>query len=50
MTANAASACCGPSRRGVLASTAFATAAVAGAMPLLTARGRPGRGARGGTP
>ncbi|MYU30570.1 MULTISPECIES: hypothetical protein [Streptomyces] len=49
MTPNAVSACCRPSRRGFLVFTAFATAAVAGGMPLLTARGRPGSGARGGT-
>lgn len=40
MTPNAASTCCGPNRRGFLASAAFATAAVTGGIPLLTARGR----------
>ena len=39
MTPNADSAPSGPSRRSFLASTAVATAAVAGGMPLLTACG-----------
>ncbi|MER6077883.1 extracellular solute-binding protein [Streptomyces sp. NPDC001833] len=39
MTPNAASTSSGPSRRSFLASTAVATAAVAGGMPLLTACG-----------
>ncbi|MER5794032.1 extracellular solute-binding protein [Streptomyces sp. NPDC001980] len=39
MTPNAASPSSGPSRRSFLASTAVATAAVAGGMPLLTACG-----------
>ncbi|MDK1344237.1 extracellular solute-binding protein [Streptomyces sp. 378] len=39
MTPNAASASSGPSRRSFLASTAVATAAVAGGMPLLAACG-----------
>ncbi|GAA3502259.1 extracellular solute-binding protein [Streptomyces prasinosporus] len=39
MTPNAAPASSGPSRRGFLASTAVATAAVAGGMPLLAACG-----------
>ncbi|MER6713540.1 extracellular solute-binding protein [Streptomyces sp. NPDC006129] len=39
MTPNAASASSGPSRRSFLASTAVATAAVAGGMPLLSACG-----------
>ncbi|MEU8468963.1 extracellular solute-binding protein [Streptomyces sp. NPDC029006] len=47
MTPNAASSA--PSRRGFLASTAVAAAAVAGGMPLLTACGSADSGARGGT-
>ncbi|MEU0252394.1 extracellular solute-binding protein [Streptomyces sp. NPDC006184] len=47
MTPNAASSA--PSRRGILASTAVAAAAVAGGMPLLTACGSADSGARGGT-
>ncbi|MBA2945501.1 extracellular solute-binding protein [Streptomyces himalayensis] len=47
MTPNAASS--GPSRRSFLASTAVATAAVAGGMPLLTACGGSGSGSREGT-
>ncbi|MEU3661967.1 extracellular solute-binding protein [Streptomyces sp. NPDC032940] len=46
MTPNAAS---GPSRRKFLASTAVATAAVAGGMPLLTACGGSDGGSRDGT-
>ncbi|WP_146046290.1 twin-arginine translocation signal domain-containing protein, partial [Streptomyces cahuitamycinicus] len=42
MTPNAASASSGPSRRSFLASTAVATAAVAGGMPLLSACGGSG--------
>ncbi|MFE5755002.1 extracellular solute-binding protein [Streptomyces massasporeus] len=49
MTPNAASASSGPSRRSFLASTAVATAAVAGGMPLLTACGGSEGGARDGT-
>ncbi|CAM5700183.1 MULTISPECIES: extracellular solute-binding protein [Streptomyces] len=44
MTPNAASASSGPSRRSFLASTAVATAAVAGGMPLLAACGGSGDG------
>ncbi|MEU7723298.1 extracellular solute-binding protein [Streptomyces tibetensis] len=47
MTPNAASS--GPSRRSFLASTAVATAAVAGGMPLLTACGGSEGGSRDGT-
>ncbi|MFF8280100.1 extracellular solute-binding protein [Streptomyces lateritius] len=47
MTPNAASS--GPSRRSFLASTAVATAAVAGGMPLLTACGGSDSGPREGT-
>ncbi|MFF1285673.1 extracellular solute-binding protein [Streptomyces sp. NPDC058299] len=47
MTPNAASSA--PSRRGILASTAVAAAAVAGGMPLLTACGSADSGTRGGT-
>ncbi|WP_330300538.1 extracellular solute-binding protein [Streptomyces sp. NBC_00503] len=47
MTPNAASS--GPSRRSFLASTAVATAAVAGGMPLLTACGGSGSGTPNGT-
>jgi putative aldouronate transport system substrate-binding protein len=49
MTPNAASASSGPSRRSFLASTAVATAAVAGGMPLLAACGGSGSGSRDGT-
>jgi putative aldouronate transport system substrate-binding protein len=49
MTPNAASASSGPSRRSFLASTAVATAAVAGGMPLLAACGGSGSGEREGT-
>ncbi|MDF3145139.1 MULTISPECIES: extracellular solute-binding protein [unclassified Streptomyces] len=49
MTPNAASASSGPSRRSFLASTAVATAAVAGGMPLLAACGGSGGGSREGT-
>ncbi|MEV5105038.1 extracellular solute-binding protein [Streptomyces massasporeus] len=49
MTPNAASASSGPSRRSFLASTAVATAAVAGGMPLLTACGGSDGGSRDGT-
>lgn len=49
MTPNAASASSGPSRRSFLASTAVATAAVAGGMPLLAACGGSGSGSREGT-
>ncbi|WP_409468513.1 extracellular solute-binding protein [Streptomyces sp. HC307] len=49
MTPNAASASSGPSRRSFLASTAVATAAVAGGMPLLTACGGSDSGSREGT-
>ncbi|MFF4033035.1 extracellular solute-binding protein [Streptomyces sviceus] len=52
MTPNAASASSGPSgpsRRSFLASTAVATAAVAGGMPLLAACGDSGGGEREGT-
>ncbi|KAK1176778.1 hypothetical protein B7755_000260 [Streptomyces sp. NBS 14/10] len=41
MTPNAASISSGPNWRSFLASTAVATAAVAGGMPLLTACGQP---------
>jgi putative aldouronate transport system substrate-binding protein len=49
MTPNAASASSGPSRRSFLASTAVATAAVAGGMPLLAACGGSDSGSREGT-
>ncbi|MFF7380743.1 extracellular solute-binding protein [Streptomyces massasporeus] len=49
MTPNAASASSGPSRRSFLASTAVATAAVAGGMPLLTACGGSDGGSKDGT-
>ncbi|MEU1105562.1 extracellular solute-binding protein [Streptomyces tibetensis] len=49
MTPNAASASSGPSRRSFLASTAVATAAVAGGMPLLAACGGSEGGSRDGT-
>ncbi|MFJ8538523.1 extracellular solute-binding protein [Streptomyces sp. NPDC093591] len=49
MTPNAASASSGPSRRSFLASTAVATAAVAGGMPLLSACGGSESGSRDGT-
>ncbi|MFF3502922.1 extracellular solute-binding protein [Streptomyces sp. NPDC003247] len=49
MTPNAASASPGPSRRSFLASTAVATAAVAGGMPLLAACGGTDSGSRDGT-
>ncbi len=49
MTPNAASASSGPSRRSFLASTAVATAAVAGGMPLLAACGGSDSGSRDGT-
>jgi putative aldouronate transport system substrate-binding protein len=49
MTPNAASASSGPSRRSFLASTAVATAAVAGGMPLLAACGGSDSGEREGT-
>jgi putative aldouronate transport system substrate-binding protein len=49
MTPNAASASSGPSRRSFLASTAVATAAVAGGMPLLSACGGADSGSRDGT-
>ncbi|WP_055533269.1 extracellular solute-binding protein [Streptomyces graminilatus] len=48
MTPNAASASSGPSRRSFLASTAVATAAVAGGMPLLSACGGSDNGSREG--
>ncbi|MCX5053599.1 extracellular solute-binding protein [Streptomyces sp. NBC_00474] len=48
MTPNAASASSGPSRRSFLASTAVATAAVAGGMPLLAACGGSDSGSREG--
>ncbi|MES4908173.1 MULTISPECIES: extracellular solute-binding protein [unclassified Streptomyces] len=48
MTTNAASISSGPSRRSFLASTAVATAAVAGGMPLLTACGGSDSGSREG--
>ncbi|WP_435613330.1 extracellular solute-binding protein [Streptomyces sp. bgisy159] len=46
MTPNAASVSSGPSRRSFLASTAVATAAVAGGMPLLAACGGDGKKGR----
>ncbi|MGI5428963.1 Tat pathway signal sequence domain protein [Streptomyces sp. CA-179760] len=46
---NAASASSGPSRRSFLASTAVATAAVAGGMPLLAACGGSDSGSKDGT-
>ncbi|WP_338783443.1 extracellular solute-binding protein [Streptomyces sp. DG1A-41] len=49
MTPNAASASSGPSRRSFLASTAVATAAVAGGVPLLAACGGSDNGSRDGT-
>ncbi|MFF9818309.1 extracellular solute-binding protein [Streptomyces sp. NPDC014006] len=49
MTPNAASAASGTSRRSFLASTAAATAAVAGGMPLLAACGGSDSGSREGT-
>ncbi|WP_338687105.1 extracellular solute-binding protein [Streptomyces acidiscabies] len=49
MTPNAASASSGSSRRSFLASTAVATAAVAGGMPLLSACGSSDSGSRDGT-
>ncbi|WP_046731822.1 extracellular solute-binding protein [Streptomyces humi] len=49
MTPNAASAPSGPSRRSFLASTAVATAAVAGGMPLLAACGGSDNGSGGGS-
>ncbi|MDQ0598550.1 putative aldouronate transport system substrate-binding protein [Streptomyces canus] len=49
MTPNAASASSGPSRRSFLASTAVATAAVAGGVPLLSACGGSDGGSRDGT-
>ncbi|WP_217234588.1 extracellular solute-binding protein [Streptomyces sp. AC555_RSS877] len=49
MTPNAASASSGPSRRSFLASTAVATAAVAGGMPLLAACGGSDSGSGDGT-
>ncbi|KUN96124.1 extracellular solute-binding protein [Streptomyces caeruleatus] len=49
MTPNADSAPSGPSRRSFLASTAVATAAVAGGMPLLAACGGSDTGSREGT-
>ena len=49
MTPNAASASSGPSRRSFLASTAVATAAVAGGMPLLAACGGSNGDSREGT-
>ncbi|MGW2518417.1 extracellular solute-binding protein [Streptomyces sp. NPDC001617] len=49
MTPNAASASSGPSRRSFLASTAVATAAVAGGIPLLAACGGSESGSGGGT-
>ncbi|SNX64378.1 carbohydrate ABC transporter substrate-binding protein (CUT1 family) [Streptomyces sp. TLI_55] len=49
MTPNAASASSGTSRRSFLASTAVATAAVAGGMPLLAACGGSEGGSREGT-
>ncbi|MBA4867282.1 Tat pathway signal sequence domain protein, partial [Streptomyces sp. PSKA54] len=48
MTPNAASTSSGPSRRSFLASTAVATAAVAGGMPLLAACGGSDSGSREG--
>ncbi|MER6622666.1 MULTISPECIES: extracellular solute-binding protein [unclassified Streptomyces] len=49
MTPNAAPSSSGPSRRSFLASTAVATAAVAGGMPLLAACGGSDGGSRDGT-
>ncbi|MET9392383.1 extracellular solute-binding protein [Streptomyces sp. NPDC006624] len=49
MTPNAASASSGPSRRSFLASTAVATAAVAGGVPLLAACGGSDSGSKDGT-
>ncbi|MDL5204093.1 extracellular solute-binding protein [Streptomyces sp. ALI-76-A] len=49
MTPNAASASSAPSRRSFLASTAVATAAVAGGMPLLAACGGSDGGSKEGT-
>ncbi|MFF8873444.1 extracellular solute-binding protein [Streptomyces massasporeus] len=49
MTPNAAPASSGPSRRSFLASTAVATAAVAGGMPLLAACGGSDSGSKDGT-
>ncbi|MFF4835608.1 extracellular solute-binding protein [Streptomyces sp. NPDC001315] len=49
MTPNAASASAAPSRRSFLASTAVATAAVAGGMPLLAACGGSDSGSHEGT-
>ncbi|MFF4212650.1 extracellular solute-binding protein [Streptomyces sp. NPDC001796] len=49
MTPNFATASSGPSRRSFLASTAVATAAVAGGMPLLAACGGSDSGSREGT-
>ncbi|MGW6542504.1 extracellular solute-binding protein [Streptomyces massasporeus] len=49
MTPNAASASSGPSRRSFLASTAVASAAVAGGMPLLAACGGSQEGRKEGT-
>ncbi|MDT0396018.1 MULTISPECIES: extracellular solute-binding protein [Streptomyces] len=49
MTPNAASTSSGPSRRSFLASSAVATAAVAGGMPLLAACGGSDGGSRDGT-
>ncbi|MFF7446854.1 MULTISPECIES: extracellular solute-binding protein [unclassified Streptomyces] len=49
MTPNASSAASGPSRRSFLASSAVATAAVAGGMPLLAACGGSDNGSRDGT-
>lgn len=49
MTPNVASTSSGPSRRSFLASTAVATAAVAGGMPLLAACGGSDGGSRDGT-
>ncbi|MFF4520825.1 hypothetical protein [Streptomyces bluensis] len=48
MTPNAVTTSSGPSRRGFLASTAVATAAVAGGMPLLAACGGSDTGSRAG--
>ncbi|MHC5904113.1 extracellular solute-binding protein [Streptomyces sp. S6] len=49
MTPNASFAPSGPNRRGFLASTAVATAAVAGGLPLLSACGSSDNGSRDGT-
>ncbi|EFL30125.1 predicted protein [Streptomyces viridochromogenes DSM 40736] len=49
MTPNVVSISSGPSRRSFLASTAVATAAVAGEMPLLTACGGSDSESREGT-